>query len=701
MVLNLEAVGQRIGPLTTEYTWKDVILYALGVGAGADELDFVYEKDLKVLPSFAIAAVFDFLFEVGSKANVTLAGILHGEQDLLFHRPLPREGRLVTTGEIRDIFDLGRDKGALVVAEGVTRDEQGRRLFTNTMSIFARLDGGFGGRKPPKKQLEIPEREPDHTVFDQPSKDQSLLYRLSGDTFALHVDPEFARQVGFERPIMHGLCTHGFACRACLHSLVPGEPEKVRRMSCRFSKPLYPGTPIQTRIWNVEPGRAVWQVVNAETGEVVIDQGVFEYGELEEQCLFTDQVAVVTGAGGGLGRAYALELARRGARVVVNDLGGARDGSGSGSETPAQQVVQEIEAAGGQAVASYDNVATPEGGRNIVQTALDSFGRLDVLINNAGILRDKTFHKMDPDGWQAVIDVHLNGAVHVTRAAFPVMKEQGYGRVVMTTSAAGLYGNFGQANYSAAKLGLVGFMNALKLEGAKFDFKVNTVAPLAASRLTEDVLPREILDRAGPEYVVPMTVYLASRDCPVSGEIFNAGLGFFNKVALAVGNGKVLSESGEVPEPEQIQEALAGISDLSTWRTYHDLNEQVADVVSRVSAPQQGQAAEKAGFSEPGQVFEAMPEAFQPEKAEGVDVVFQFRIQGTDGGDWQVAVKNGQCEVSAGQHDSPTTTLDISAQDFLDMMNGRLPAMQAYTSGKLNISGDLMKSQLIEKLFKL
>jgi len=288
MALDLEAVGQKIGPLTTSYTWKDVVLYALGVGAGSEELEYVYEKDLKVLPSFAIAAVIDFLFEAGAKSNVNLAGILHGEQDLVFHRPLPVEGTLVTEGQVRKAYDLGPDKGAVVVARGVTRDGSGRKLFTNGMSIFARLDGGFGGEKPPKRKVGIPDREPDWVVDDEPSKDQPLLYRLSGDTFDLHVDPEFARSAGFDRPIMHGLCTHGFACRACIRSLVPGEPEKVRRISCRFSRPLYPGVPIQTRIWSVAPGSAVWRVVNAQTQEVVIDQGEFEFGEPEKRVLFTD-----------------------------------------------------------------------------------------------------------------------------------------------------------------------------------------------------------------------------------------------------------------------------------------------------------------------------------------------------------------------------------------------------------------------------
>ncbi|MGD8961661.1 MAG: SDR family NAD(P)-dependent oxidoreductase, partial [Desulfobacterales bacterium] len=185
-------------------------------------------------------------------------------------------------------------------------------------------------------------------------------------------------------------------------------------------------------------------------------------GEQKDSIRFDEQVAIVTGAGAGLGRAYALELARRGARVVVNDLGGARDGSGKGSKSPADQVVAEIKQMGAQAVANYDNVATAEGGENIVQTAMDAFGRVDILINNAGILRDRSFLKMTPEDWQAVLNVHLNGAYFVTRPAMAAMRENGYGRIVMTTSAAGLYGNFGQSNYSAAKLALIGLMNTLK-----------------------------------------------------------------------------------------------------------------------------------------------------------------------------------------------------------------------------------------------
>ena len=238
---------------------------------------------------------------------------------------------------------------------------------------------------------------------------------------------------------------------------------------------------------------------------------------------FDNRVAIVTGAGGGLGRCHALELARRGARLVINDLGGAVDGSGSDA-TPAQKVVQEIEALGGEAVANGDSVGTPEGGAAIVQAALDAFGRIDIVVNNAGILRDKTFHKMEQSDVDSVLDVHLRGAFNVTRPAWTHMREQGYGRVVMTSSNAGILGNFGQTNYGAAKMGLVGMTNVLALEGAKYNIKVNAIAPVARTRMTEDILG-PLAEKLNPEQISPVVAWLASEDCPVSGEVYSCGGG--------------------------------------------------------------------------------------------------------------------------------------------------------------------------------
>jgi NAD(P)-dependent dehydrogenase (short-subunit alcohol dehydrogenase family)/acyl dehydratase/putative sterol carrier protein len=702
MALNLDGVGKPIGPFTKDYTWKDAVLYALGVGAGFSDLDYCYEQNLKVIPSFGITTMYDFLGELAATSKVNLAGILHGEQELIFHNPIPPEGTLTTQGAIKHYYDKGKEKGALIVAEFETYHSNGKKLFTSIVTVFARLDGGFGGENAPAKETVFPDRDPDFVVEGRPSEDQPLIYRLSGDVFQLHVDQEFAKMSGFEKPIMHGLCTHGYACRALIESLAAGEPEKVRRMDCRFKRPLYPGMAIKTVIWKTEEGKAVWKVINADTNEIVIDNGQFEYGDIpKEEIRFDDRVAIVTGSGAGLGRVYALELANRGARVVVNDYGGARDGSGDGSATPADKVVEEIKALGGEAVANYDNVATVEGGENIVKTALDAFGTVDILINNAGILRDKSFVKMAPENWHTVIDVHLKGAYNVTRPAFAVMKEKGYGRILLTTSAAGLYGNFGQTNYTAAKMGLVGLMNTLKLEGEKYGIKVNTIAPVAASRLTEDILPPDFIDKLKPELVAPMSLYLVSETCPVSGNVHNAGMGCYNRAAIVTGPGAVVGDDGRIPTPEQLMSSWDKIASLKGAKPYENLNEQIGDLLAAFSQPAAEAAKSPAGFAAVSDVFDALPGAFVADAAGGVNVVFQYEIAGEGGGQWLCEIKDGNCRVEAGVHEKPTCTLTMDGTDFLDMMNGKLPAMQAYTSGKLKIGGDIMKSQLIEKLFKL
>jgi len=427
-------------------------------------------------------------------------------------------------------------------------------------------------------------------------------------------------------------------------------------------------------------------------------------GGIEEmdRIRFDDRVAIVTGAAAGLGRAYTLELARRGARVVVNDLGGARDGSGEGAATPADKVVDEIKALGGEAVANYDNVTTPEGGENIVKKALDAFGRVDILVNNAGILRDKSFLKMEPDNWKAVIDVHLNGAYYVTRPAMAAMRENGYGRIVMTTSAAGLYGNFGQTNYSAAKMALVGLMNTLKLEGKKYDIKVNTVAPIAASRLTEDVMPPELFKKSKPEFVAPMVMYLCSEKCQETGAIFNSGMGYFNRAAVLTGPTVQLGNPKNPATPEQIQENWEKINSMDGAKKMEDANAAIIDLIA---PPDTAGADEKAAGGQAGgnvqAVFDGMNAGFKADAAAGVDVVFQFNISGADGGDWYCAVKDGTCTVEAGSHEKPQCTIKMTDADFLAMMGGKLAAMQAFTSGKLKIEGDVMKSQLLEKLFKI
>ncbi|MFU8815760.1 MAG: SDR family oxidoreductase [Pseudomonadales bacterium] len=273
---------------------------------------------------------------------------------------------------------------------------------------------------------------------------------------------------------------------------------------------------------------------------------------------FDGKVAIVTGAGGGLGRCHALELAKRGARVVVNDLGGAMDGTG-GSSDAANAVVEEIKAAGGEAIANGGSVSDRQGAKSLVKDAMDAWGRVDVLINNAGILRDKTFAKMELEDFQLVVDVHLMGSVYVTKEVWPIMREQNYGRIVMTTSPSGLYGNFGQTNYGAAKMGVVGFMNSLKIEGAKNNIHTNAIAPVAATRMTENLIPSQAQKALGPELVTPAVVYLCTEEAP-NGVIMQAQGGQFSVACVVESAGVKIGADATV---EDIAEHYARISDLS------------------------------------------------------------------------------------------------------------------------------------------
>lgn len=273
---------------------------------------------------------------------------------------------------------------------------------------------------------------------------------------------------------------------------------------------------------------------------------------------FDGKVAIVTGAGGGLGRAHALELAKRGARVVVNDLGGAMDGTG-GSSDAANAVVEEIKSAGGEAIANGGSVSDRQGAKSIVKDAMDTWGRVDVLINNAGILRDKSFAKMELDDFALVLDVHLMGSVNVTKEVWPIMREQNFGRIVMTTSPSGLYGNFGQTNYGAAKMGLVGFMNTLKIEGAKNNVHTNAIAPVAATRMTENLMPEDALKKLGPELVTPAVVYLCTDEAP-NGTIVQAQGGRFSMAFIVENEGVDLGADATV---EDIGENFEKISDIT------------------------------------------------------------------------------------------------------------------------------------------
>ena len=294
---------------------------------------------------------------------------------------------------------------------------------------------------------------------------------------------------------------------------------------------------------------------------------------------FDGKVAIITGAGNGLGRSHALLLAGRGAKVVVNDLGGTHTGGGR-SSAAADKVVEEIKAAGGEAVANYDSV---EDGAKIVQSALDSFGRVDIVVNNAGILRDVSYAKMSADDWDLIYRVHVLGAHRVTAAAWPHLREQKYGRVIFTASAAGIYGNFGQANYAMAKLGLVGFSNTLALEGKKANVLVNTIAPIAGSRMTETVLPKELLDALKPEYVSPLVAWLAHESNTDTGGLYEVGGGFMGKLRWERTEGRTW-RLGRAIRPEDVRDAWGAVSDFAKTTHPATINESMQPIINNVEA---------------------------------------------------------------------------------------------------------------------
>ncbi len=292
---------------------------------------------------------------------------------------------------------------------------------------------------------------------------------------------------------------------------------------------------------------------------------------------FDGKVAIVTGAGGGLGRQHALELARRGAKVVVNDLGGQVDGSGGGSDA-AQKVVAEIKTAGGEAIANGSSVTDDTGVANMIKQTMDAFGRIDILIANAGILRDKSFAKMEIADFDAVMAVHVMGTVKPAKACWQIMRDQQYGRIVVTTSSTGLYGNFGQTNYGCAKLALVGFMNTLKLEGAKDNIKVNAICPVAATRMTENLLPPQMLEMLKPEYVTPAVVFLASEEAP-TGVIVSAGAGVFSSAQIMESTGVNL---GHGATADTVAEYWPKISDFAGAKHFTMGNEHGAHIFERL-----------------------------------------------------------------------------------------------------------------------
>ena len=294
---------------------------------------------------------------------------------------------------------------------------------------------------------------------------------------------------------------------------------------------------------------------------------------------FDNRVAIVTGAGGGLGRQHALELARRGAKVVINDLGGAVDGSGGSSEA-AGKVVDEIKALGGQAIANGASVTDDAGVAHLIKQTMDEWGRIDIIVANAGILRDKSFTKMEIADFELVMNVHLMGTVKPVKAAWEIMREQNYGRVVVTTSSTGLYGNFGQANYGAAKLSLVGFMNTMKIEGQKNNIKFNAICPVAATRMTEGIIPPAMAERMKPEFVTPGVMYLVSDDAP-TGAILTAGAGVFALSKIYETEGGYLGANGL--SAEEVRDNWSKIEDPTGQKSYFQGGEQVQKFMRKMS----------------------------------------------------------------------------------------------------------------------
>ncbi|MDY6935223.1 MAG: SDR family oxidoreductase [Spirochaetota bacterium] len=293
---------------------------------------------------------------------------------------------------------------------------------------------------------------------------------------------------------------------------------------------------------------------------------------------YDGRVAVVTGAGRGLGRCHALLLGSRGAKVVVNDMGGSVDGTGQ-EKSPADLVVDEIKAAGGEAVADYNGVHTSEGGKGIIETATKAFGKVDILVNNAGILRDITFQKMGDEQWDSVLKVHLYGTYYPTKAVWPIMRENKYGRIVFTTSGTGLFGNFGQGNYGAAKLGVVGLMNTLKLEGAKYNILINTIAPGAASRMTESLMPKEVLDLMKPELVSPMVALLCSEEYTESGNIMVAAAGHYARAQIVESKGVTLDAKKGITV-EDVRDKLNEITNMEGASAKKDVNDSMQSFFS-------------------------------------------------------------------------------------------------------------------------
>jgi len=438
---------------------------------------------------------------------------------------------------------------------------------------------------------------------------------------------------------------------------------------------------------------------------------------------FNDRVAIVTGAGGGLGREYALLLASRGCSVVVNDL----------NRSAADSVVEEIRKAGGKAVANYNSV---EEGEAIVKTALDSFNQIDILINNAGILRDKSMLKMTDDDWDTIQRVHLRGSFVVTRAAWPHMRQRGYGRIIMTGSSAGLYGNFGQANYSAAKMGLVGFSNSLSVEGVKYNIHSNVIIPMAASQLTQNVLPEQVLKRLSPAYVAPVVAYLCHESCRENGGIFEAAGGWVCRYKLHQSRGKVFSF--EELSLESLADHWGELSSMEGGAYHSVIVDHLGSVITAIQesdalqsqreAPMQAKKAEDAGSdgnnnsigkNEDEALLKSIPCSGhkcdilfniidarmkeEPDLIEQLKAVFQYNIthEGKQITTWTADTKYDMAVYNSEPRNNvkPDCTVTVDDDDFVKIMVGKLNPQRAFIMGKLNIKGNVLLLQKLNTLW--
>lgn len=406
-------------------------------------------------------------------------------------------------------------------------------------------------------------------------------------------------------------------------------------------------------------------------------------------------VAIVTGAGGGLGRSHAKMLAQRGAHVVVNDLGSSLLGSGQ-SKQEADAVVDEIRQNGGSAVANYDSV---EDGQQIVECALDTFGRVDILVNNAGIVRDIPFNSMKKRDWDRVLNVHLHGTFAMTHAVWPFFQKQNSGRILVTTSAAGLYGNFGQVNYATAKAGLIGFTKALAQEGLKHTIHINAIAPIAQSRMTESLFPSGHLKALSPDYISALVVYLCHPTCQETGAILELGGGWFSKLRWERSIGYAFPSMSHVT-PEDIAESWHSIVSFETSEHPSSANEALRPILEQIpsSSTTQRDAAStsEVTLEETFQLLRWYIEA-HTELRTSINSTFAFDFIDTDQS-WVLGLKVGSPTLQQASIESIDCRLKMHSHDFLQMSLGQADPFDLFMAGKIEISGDTMAAQKLDFL---